>query len=197
MRQFTHDGCGNLAVSVHSNEPRFKPPSRVNPLPPLALRAPETLMHNLRALFLFCPQDLLKDHHAERSTLGIHLSLPSQVPPGVRPGQIRDLALGGPAYLSGQVELGDEIVAVDGVPVSDADSVSALVRGSDEIGTTCVVTLRRDTETFDAVLIRGSSTRVRAIQKIFQLIDITDAHIKTHTRWLLTRRCGRQKLPPA
>ena len=148
------------------------------PLPPLALRAPETFMHNLRALFLFCPQDLLKDHHAERSTLGIHLSLPSQVPPGVRPGQIRDLALGGPAYLSGQVELGDEIVAVDGVPVSDADSVSALVRGSDEIGTTCVVTLLRDTETFDAVLIRGSSTRVRAIQKIFQLIDITDAHIK-------------------
>jgi hypothetical protein len=135
MRQYTHDGCGNLA-------------------------------------------DLLKDHQTERCTLGIHLSLPTHVPHGVGPGQIRALTLGGPAFLSGQVQLGDEILAVDGTPVADADSVSALVRGSDDIGTTCTVTLLRNGETFDVVLIRGSSTRVRAIQKLFQLIETSEAHIK-------------------
>ena len=135
MRQYTHDGCGNLA-------------------------------------------DLLKDHQTERSTLGIHLSLPTHVPHGVGPGQIRALTLGGPAFLSGQVQLGDEILAVDGNPVADADSVSALVRGSDDIGTTCTVTLLRNGETFDVVLIRGSSTRVRAIQKLFQLIETSEDHIK-------------------
>ena len=135
MRQYTHDGCGNLA-------------------------------------------DLLKDHQTERCTLGIHLSLPTHVPHGVGPGQIRALTLGGPAFLSGQVQLGDEILAVDGNPVADADSVSALVRGSDDIGTTCTVTLLRNGETFDVLLIRGSSTRVRAIQKLFQLIETSEDHIK-------------------
>jgi hypothetical protein len=135
MRQYTHDGCGNLA-------------------------------------------DLLKDHQTERCTLGIHLSLPTHVPQGVGPGQIRALTLGGPAFLSGQVQVGDEILAVDGTPVTDADSVSALVRGSDDIGTTCTVTLLRNGETFDVLLIRGSSTRVRAIQKLFQLIETSEDHIK-------------------
>lgn len=61
--------------------------------------------------------DLIKDHQTERSTLGILLTMPSvnsKTPRGVRPGLIRDLTVGGPAYLNGMVDVGDEIVAVDG-----------------------------------------------------------------------------------
>jgi len=125
--------------------------------------------------------DLIKDHQTERSTLGILLTMPTQnsrTPRGVRPGMIRDLTVGGPAALSGMVRVGDEIVAVDGTAVHDTESVSALVRGSDDIGTMCCISLLRNGELFDVELIRGSSTRMRTVEKLFKLISSAEAQAR-------------------
>jgi S1-C subfamily serine protease len=40
-------------------------------------------------------------------------------------------------------QVGDEIVSVDGVDVFDVEAVTSAVRGSDDIGTICVVSLLR------------------------------------------------------
>ena len=125
--------------------------------------------------------DLLKDNPTERSTLGIHVTLPPDVgvplPPGFRPGQIRDLTLGGPAFLSGQVRVGDEIIAVDGEAVHDAESIMAATRGSDDIGTMCTMTLMRDHHLLDVTLTRGSSTRMRTVETLFKLVQAASAHV--------------------
>ena len=124
--------------------------------------------------------DLLKDSVAERSTLGILLTLPqNQFNPRYKPGQIRNLTPGGPAYLSGRIEVGDEIIAVDGVACNDAHTVTALVRGSDDIGTKCSLTLSRHGQHFEVELIRGSSTRVRTVEKLFQLAQSAEIHAKS------------------
>lgn len=122
--------------------------------------------------------DLIKDNQAERSTLGILLTLPNQVNPRHKPGEIRDLTPGGPAYLSGQIEVGDEIIAVDGVPCRDSNTVTALVRGSDDIGTKCVLNILRHGQHFDVELIRGSSTRVRTVEKLFKLVQSAESHAR-------------------
>jgi hypothetical protein len=122
--------------------------------------------------------DLIKDNQAERSTLGILLTLPNVTNPRYRPGQIRDLTPGGPAYLSGQIQIGDEIVAVDGVACHDPNSVTALVRGSDDIGTKCMLTIARHGKHSDVELIRGSSTRVRTVEKLFKLVQSAESNAR-------------------
>ena len=125
--------------------------------------------------------DLIKDHQTERNTLGILLTMPTQnsrTPRGVRPETIRDLTVGGPATLSGMVRVGDEIVAVEGTAVHDTESVSTLVRGSDDIGTMSFISLLRNGEMFDVELIRDSSTRMRTVEKLFKLINSAEAQAR-------------------
>jgi hypothetical protein len=76
--------------------------------------------------------DLLKAASFTRTTLGLHIGLNSGLD-DVSPTQIQSVIPGGPAHMEGSVLRGDEIVAVDGHAVSEADLVSR-VRGVDMIG---------------------------------------------------------------
>ena len=76
--------------------------------------------------------DLLKAATFTRTTLGLHIGLNSGLD-DVSPTQIQSVIPGGPAHMEGSVLRGDEIVAVDGHPVTEADLVSR-VRGLDMIG---------------------------------------------------------------
>lgn len=62
---------------------------------------------------------------------------------------------------------GDEIIAVDGVRVTEANLVSR-VRGGDMIGSSCTLTLRSGREIFEARLRRAPATRVEDMAVIIR-----------------------------
>lgn len=71
--------------------------------------------------------------HASKATVGLMLS-------GVR---IENLVIGGPAYVSGKLDKGDEIIRIDGAECETIERLHALLRGSDVPGSSLLVTVKK------------------------------------------------------
>ena len=101
------------------------------------------------------------------TTLGICLEVG-----GANPRKILSLTPGGPAHLSNQVAVGDEILAVDGTPVSDA-TVMEVLRKPHPIGSLCNIRLARKTGTIvEVALPRAHAALAKAARKALEALDV-------------------------
>lgn len=84
---------------------------------------------------------------------------------------------GSSAHICDLLNRGDEIVAVDGVPVSEGDirHAVAAVRGTDIVGTNVVLTFKayKTGRNFDVSLVRGAWGAVERKEKLFILFEVS------------------------
>jgi hypothetical protein len=124
--------------------------------------------------------DFIREENVSMSSLGMHFQQEMlNDSRDLRPNRILELVPASPAHLSGKLEIGDEIVAVDGV-LADAANICKLLRGTDIIGSKCRVTAKRpgNDVTFDVELIRTSEFAVSNTATFVNLIDALDRQIK-------------------
>ena len=114
------------------------------------------------------------------SSLGMHFQQEmSNESRGLRHNQIHTLVPASPAHLSGKLETGDEIVAVDGVR-ADAANLTKLLRGKDIIGSKCRVTAKRpgNDAPFDIELARTSEFAVSNTAIFVNLVGALERQMK-------------------
>eukprot|EP00290_Baffinella_frigidus_P039019 CAMPEP_0180304794 /NCGR_PEP_ID=MMETSP0988-20121125/26007_1 /TAXON_ID=697907 /ORGANISM="non described non described, Strain CCMP2293" /LENGTH=377 /DNA_ID=CAMNT_0022287033 /DNA_START=66 /DNA_END=1195 /DNA_ORIENTATION=+ len=113
-------------------------------------------------------KDLLKESRDVNATIGLQIG--DAKTPHYSRRHIVSLIPGGPAYTSGQVAVGDEIVAVDGEEVTD-ETVVDRMRGGNFIGSRCVLTVRRKGIEHEVPLVRTSAVHVKQEQKKMLMIN--------------------------
>ena len=102
--------------------------------------------------------ELMKARAADdRGTLGVRIAM-SMEETDLAPTQIQTVVPGSVAYAAGALQEGDDIVAIDGVPVSEHDIIPVII-GSNVIGSPCCLTVNRKGREFDVQLIRYSVPR--------------------------------------
>eukprot|EP00961_Rhodomonas_salina_P169230 2280375-Rhodomonas_salina.2 len=120
--------------------------------------------------------DLLKDNKHHNCCLGLVLAAEMN-DTGMEPQQIYAIIPGSPAWMSGNLQSGDYVEAVDGVK-ADANNIMKLVEGSDIIGSTCSLTLSRDQKTFHVELYRSLVSTVENVETVFNLLEQIDRQIE-------------------
>ena len=86
-------------------------------------------------------------------------------------GQVENVMIGGPAYLSGKVQKGDFIVEVDGKPVSASTLLSAII-GDDVPGSTLTLTLKRSGQVANVTLKRIPTADVADKRRMFDFFTL-------------------------
>ena len=105
--------------------------------------------------------DLMKSRDKDdRGTLGVRIAM-SMDQTDLAPTQIQTVVPGSIAYATRALKIGDDIVAINGVPVSERDIIPVSI-GSNVIGSPCNLTVNRDGRQFNVNLIRFSVTKTRA-----------------------------------
>ena len=89
--------------------------------------------------------------------------------------KITSLDPAGPAALGGALEVGDEIVALDGAAVEESVLARAL-RGADVVGAEVLLTVRRGGRTVEARLARTTAAAVRDAQALLGLAGAVREH---------------------
>ena len=123
------------------------------------------------------PFDFLKNARHPFSSLGIKLVPSFDV--GAQPvaNVISECIQGGPAHISGQVEPGDLIIAVDGIPL-DYGNASVLLGSSNRLGAPCTLTLQRNGETHEVQLAWTSAVFAHDMNVLFQLFESLESEIR-------------------
>jgi len=96
----------------------------------------------------------------DRGTLGVRIAM-SMDQTDLAPTQIQTVVPGSIAYATRALRTGDDIVAIDGVPVSEHDIIPVII-GSNVIGSPCNLTVSRDGRQFNVNLTRYSVPKTRA-----------------------------------
>jgi hypothetical protein len=96
----------------------------------------------------------------DRGTLGVRIAM-SMDQTDLAPTQIQTVVPGSIAYATRALKTGDDIIAINGVPVSERDIIPVII-GSNVIGSPCNLTVNRDGRQFNVNLIRFSVTKTRA-----------------------------------
>lgn len=86
-------------------------------------------------------------------------------------GQVENVMIGGPAYLSGKVQKGDFIVEVDGRPVSGSTLLSAII-GDDVPGSTLTLTLQKGEQVAYVTLKRIPTADVADKRRMFDFFTL-------------------------
>ena len=81
---------------------------------------------------------------------------------------------GGPAFLSGRIQVGDELIMIDG---NNSDLSLNQLSINQPIGTQCKFTFRRGSMTYDVVLNRASDSAVKAVERVLQMIESLESQI--------------------
>lgn len=87
------------------------------------------------------PIDILKDDIHEPCSVGLHLAMET-ASSILRPKQIDSITPGGPAFMGGDLMVGDEILSVDGETATESN-VLKLLQGSNVIGSKCFISVKR------------------------------------------------------
>eukprot|EP00802_Teleaulax_amphioxeia_P009677 Tamp_09697.p1 GENE.Tamp_09697~~Tamp_09697.p1 ORF type:complete len:546 (+),score=103.33 Tamp_09697:31-1638(+) len=114
--------------------------------------------------------ELMKARAADdRGTLGVRIAM-SMEETDLAPTQIQTVVPGSVAYAAGALQEGDDIVAIDGVPVSEHDIIPVII-GSNVIGSPCCLTVNRKGREFDVQLIRSSALRLQETDDVLVMLD--------------------------
>jgi C-terminal processing protease CtpA/Prc len=78
---------------------------------------------------------------------------------------------GGPAALSALVQVGDEIISVDGTAVTDSTVMEVMRACNNRIGSDCSLRLGRKGKFVDVVLTRAHSTLAKCARRMIEGVD--------------------------
>mmetsp|Transcript_11460 Transcript_11460/g.28106 ORF Transcript_11460/g.28106 Transcript_11460/m.28106 type:complete len:427 (+) Transcript_11460:223-1503(+) len=178
-------GGGKGFGSIKSTTPQSARSGRIEePVSPLRLRtvtpeaSPIPLLDAIGNLISAEEEeegwDLLKDDVKRRgthSTVGIRIAQGSNAP-DLRPLQIQIIIPGSSAHICGRLNRGDEIVAVDGVPVTE-DNIVQSVRGPDQVGSRVRLGIKKGGKgpNFEVELVRGAWGAVERKERLFILFE--------------------------
>jgi hypothetical protein len=90
--------------------------------------------------------------------------------------RVQSLIAGGPAHISGQINRGDLIVAVDNVEVT-AKTVGSCFSSSKCIGSCASLRIQRESTETEVVLVRSSTSHLRNMQVLFGYLDALEKTI--------------------
>jgi len=90
--------------------------------------------------------------------------------------KVQSLIAGGPAHISGQINRGDVILAVDNVEVT-ADTVEACFSSSQYIGSCASMRLKRESNATEVLLVRSPTSHLRSMQILFGYLDALEKAI--------------------
>eukprot|EP00960_Hanusia_phi_P027686 746962-Hanusia_phi.AAC.2 len=90
--------------------------------------------------------------------------------------QVASIIAGGPAFLSGRIQVGDELIAIDGNYFDGLNSDKLSL--SQPIGAQCSFKFKRGNVTYDVALNRASASAVRAVERLFQVIETLEVQIR-------------------
>jgi len=94
--------------------------------------------------------------------------------------RVQSLIAGGPAHISGQINRGDVIVAVDNVEVT-AKTVGSCFSSSKCIGSCASLRIKRESTETEVVLVRSSTSHLRNMQVLFGYLDALEKTILNST----------------
>jgi hypothetical protein len=90
--------------------------------------------------------------------------------------RVQSLIAGGPAHISGQINRGDVIVAVDNVEVT-AKTMGSCFSSSKCIGSCASLRIKRESTETEVVLVRSSTSHLRNMQVLFGYLDALEKTI--------------------
>jgi len=124
--------------------------------------------------------EFFKDPRMARSTFGFSLANGLNSSMGsnssFNPREVASITAGGPAFLSGRIQVGDELIAIDGNHFDGLNSDKLSL--SQPIGAPCNFTFKRGTMNYEVALNRASSSAVKAVERLFQVIETLEVQIR-------------------